>query len=147
MNSIFQTEPIFSFVILRLGLAITFFAHGSQQLLGWFGGNGPKHTVTSWQQRYHIPVWLGAVGIFTEVAGSFALLLGFFTRPFALGLAIFMAVAMWKAHWKNGFFLAHRGGAGNGIEFCLALFLMALALLVGGGGAASIDLLLSDWGK
>jgi putative oxidoreductase len=54
-----------------------------------------------------------------------------------------MAVAIWKAHWKNGFFLAHRGGEGNGIEFCLALFLMALALFIGGGGALSIDPLLS----
>jgi putative oxidoreductase len=129
---------------LRLGLAAVFFAHSSQQLLGWFGGKGPRDTINAWKERYAIPRPIGALGIFTEFFGSFAMLLGFVTRPFALGLAIFMAVAIWKAHWKNGFFLAHRGGEGNGIEFCLALFLMALALLVGGGGAMSIDLLLSE---
>lgn len=143
MDSLFQTEPSFALLILRLGLAAVFFAHVSQQLLGWFGGNGPKHTLTNWKQRYAIPIWLSAVGIFVEFAGSFSMLTGFLTRPFALGLAIFMAVAIWKAHWKHGFFLAHRGGEGNGIEFCLALFLMALALLVDGGGALSVDLLMS----
>ena len=144
MNSIFETDPIFAFIFLRLGLGAVFFAHVSQQLLGWFGGKGPKEAINAWKERYAIPRPIGALGIFTEFFGSFAMLLGFLTRPFALGLAIFMAVAIWKAHWKNGFFLAHRGGEGNGIEFCLALFLMALALLIGGGGALSIDLLLSE---
>ncbi|HEY3302205.1 MAG TPA: DoxX family protein [Candidatus Binatia bacterium] len=143
MNSIVQTDPIFAFVFLRLSLAAVFFAHGAQQLLGWFGGKGPRDTINSWRERYSIPRPIGAIGIFTEFFGSFAMLFGFLTRPFALGLAIFMAVAIWKAHWKNGFFLAHRGGEGNGIEFCLALFLMALALLVGGGGTLSVDLLMS----
>jgi putative oxidoreductase len=78
----------------------------------------------------------------TEFFGSFALLFGFLTRPFALGLAIFMAVAMQKAHWEHGYFLARRPGEGSGIEYCLALFLMAVALVFGGGGALSIDGLL-----
>lgn len=144
MESIFQTDPIFALIFLRLGLATVFFAHGSQQLFGWFGGNGPRHTVSNWKERYGIPTPIGAVGIFTESVGSFTMLLGFLTRPFALGLMIFMAVAIWKAHWQHGFFLAHRGGEGNGIEFCLMLFIMALALLVAGGGAFSIDLLLGE---
>ena len=143
MDFMMQTDSSFSFLVLRLGLAITFFAHGSQQLLAWFGGNGPKHTLSNWKERYGIATPIGAVGIFTEFFGSFAMLVGFLTRPFALGLAIFMAVAIWKAHWKNGFFLARRAGDGNGIEFCLALFLMALALLFGGGGTLSIDSLLT----
>jgi uncharacterized membrane protein YphA (DoxX/SURF4 family) len=54
-----------------------------------------------------------------------------------------MAVAMQKAHWEHGFFLARRPGEGSGVEYCLALFLMAIALLIGGGGAFSIDNLLS----
>jgi putative oxidoreductase len=143
METIFQTDPIFAFIFLRLGLAAVFLAHSSQQLLGWFGGNGLEKTLGNWKGRYGIPIWLGAVGIFTEVGGSFAMVSGFLVRPFALGLAIFMAVAIWKAHWNHGFFLAHRGGEGNGIEFCLMLFLMALALVVGGGGAFSIDLWLN----
>lgn len=143
MDAIFRTEPNWPAIILRLGLATVFFAHSAQQL-GWLhGGNGLQGTVGAWKERYGIPVWLGLVGVATEFFGSFAMLVGFLTRPFALGLMIFMFVAMWKAHWKHGFFLAHRGGEGNGIEFCLMLFLMALALLIGGGGALSLDLAIS----
>jgi uncharacterized membrane protein YphA (DoxX/SURF4 family) len=54
-----------------------------------------------------------------------------------------MAMAMLKAHWEYGFFLARRPGDGSGIEYCLALFIMAVALLIGGGGALSIDGLLT----
>lgn len=143
MNPIIQTDPSFSFLVLRLGLAITFFAHGAQQVLGWFGGQNLAGTLNNWKERYRIPKPWGVVGVFTEVLGSFAVLVGFLTRPAALGLAIFMLVAIERAHWKNGFFLARRQGQGNGIEFCLMLFLMAVALLIGGGGALSIDWLLS----
>ena len=144
MESNLQTDPGFSFLILRLGLTAAFFAHSAQQL-GWLGGGGgARRTIGNWKEKYGIPIWLGAVGMFTEFFGSFAMLLGFLTRPFALGLAIFMAVAMWKAHWKHGFFLARQPGEGSGIEYCLMLFLMALALLIGGGGALSVDLSLSN---
>jgi len=108
MNPILQTDPSFAFVVLRLGLAITFFAHGSQQIFGWFGGRGFKAMLTNWKEKYGIPRPISVVGMFTEFFGSFALLVGFLTRPFALGLAIFMAVAIQKAHWEYGFFLARR---------------------------------------
>ncbi len=144
MSSIIPTDPSFSFLILRLGLAIAYFAHGSQQLLAWFGGRGFKGTLNNWKEKYRIPTPIGAIGIFTEFFGSIALLVGFLTRPFALGLTIFMLVAIQKAHWKYGFILARRQGEGSGIEYCLALLLMSLALLVGGGGAISIDRLLSQ---
>lgn len=143
MNSIFETSASFAFVFLRLGLAVAFFAHSTQQIFGWFDGRGLKSVLANWKERYGIPVAISLIGIFIEFFGSFALLVGFLTRPFALGLAVFMAVAMQKAHWQHGFFLARKPGEGSGIEYCLALFLMALALLVGGGGALSIDGVLS----
>ncbi len=143
MNAIFQTEPNLAFVVLRLGLAITFFAHGSQHLLGWFGGRGPRGQLGNWKEKYHIPVWVGAIGILTEALSVPAMLLGFLVRPLALGLAVFTAVALYKGHWEFGFYVSGGGRKGTGIEYCLALFLMALALLVGGAGALSIDLMLS----
>ena len=143
MNAIFQTEPNLAFVILRLGLAVTFFAHGSQHLLGWLGGRGFKGQVTNWKEKYRIPAWIGVLGVLTEALSVPAMVLGFLVRPLALGLVIFTAVALFKGHWEFGFFLSGGGRKGTGIEYCLALFLMALALLIGGGGAFSIDYLLS----
>jgi uncharacterized membrane protein YphA (DoxX/SURF4 family) len=71
------------------------------------------------------------------------MLSGFLVRPAAVGLALFMAMAMKESHWKNGFFLNQGPGKGAGIEFCLALFTMSAAVLTGGAGALSIDGLLS----
>ena len=142
MNAILQTEPNLAFVILRLGLAITFFAHGSQHLLGWFGGRGPRAQVRNWKEKYRIPSWIGVIGVLTEALSVPAMVLGFLVRPLALGLVIFTAVALYKGHWEFGFYVTG-SGKGTGIEYCLALFLMSLALLIGGGGALSLDLALS----
>ena len=143
MDSILHTGGSFAYVVLRFGLAVTFFAHSTQQVFGWHGGRGYKDVLKNWNEKYHIPIPICILGLFTEMAGVLAMVFGFLVRPAALGLAIFMAVAMKKAHWENGFFLAQGPGKGTGIEFCLALFLMAVALLVGGAGALSIDGMLS----
>ena len=145
MDFIMQTDLSLSLFVLRLGLGLIFFAHSTQKVFGWFGGHGPKETVNRWKQRYEIPIAWGAIGVFTEFSGCLGVFVGFLTRPAALGLAIFMLVAMYKAHWKNGFFLAteQRQGKGHGIEYCLSLFIMTIALLIGGGGTLSIDRLLT----
>jgi putative oxidoreductase len=136
-------ELSFALLILRLGLAVTFFLHGSQHFLAWYGGRGFKSTVTNWKEKQQIPSAIGVIGVFAEFFGSIALFFGLLTRPAALGLVIFMAVAIWKSHWAHGFFLARREGEGNGFEYCMALMLMSLALLFGGSGAISLDWLLS----
>jgi putative oxidoreductase len=143
MTWIFDTSPSYSFVLLRSSLAVTFFFHSTQHIFGWFGGRGAKGQLANWRDKYGIPVPIGALGMFIEFFGIFALLTGCLTRPFALGLAGFIATVMLKAHWEHGFFLARRSGEGNGIEYTMALLLMALALAIGGGGAFSVDRLLS----
>jgi putative oxidoreductase len=143
MTWIFDTLPSYSLILLRLGLAVTFFFHSTQHIFGWFGGRGAKGQLANWRDKYNIPVPIGALGMFIEFFGIFALLTGCFTRPFALGLTGFIATVMLKSHWGHGFFLARRPGEGNGIEYTMALLLMALALAIGGGGAFSVDRLLS----
>ena len=143
MDSILYADGSYAYLALRFGLAVTFFAHSTQQVFGWHGGRGYQDVLRNWNQKYNIPFAIGVLGLFTEMAGVLAMIFGFLVRPAALGLAIFLAVAMKKAHWENGFFLAQGPGKGTGIEFCLALFLMAVALLVGGAGAFSIDGILS----
>jgi putative oxidoreductase len=143
MDWILETSPTFSYVFLRLGLAVTFFAHSTQQIFGWYGGRGWRGMIKNWSERYHVPPAFGLFGLAIEFFGAFAMLLGFLTRPFALGLATFIASALVLSHWGHGFFLARRPGEASGVEYVLALFLMAMALVVGGGGALSVDALLS----
>ena len=139
MSWILDTPPSYSLLLLRLGLAVTFFFHSTQHIFGWFGGRGVKGHLANWRDKYGIPVPIGALGLLIESFGIFALLTGFLTRPFALGLAIFIATAMLKSHWGHGFFLARRPGEANGIEYTMALLLIAIALLIDGGGAFSVD--------
>ena len=72
---------------------------------------------------------------------------GLLTRLAALGLIAVMLVAVAKVHWQSGFFLnmSLEPGKGHGFEFNWALIGMALALLVGGGGAKSLDRLILRW--
>jgi len=139
VDSIFLTENSFSYVFLRFGLALTFFMHGTQHAFGWHGGKGPMAQVTNWRDKYHVPVPVGIFALVIELSTVVSMTLGFLVRPVAFCLAVFIAFALFLSHWSNGFFLAQGPGKGSGIEYTLALFLMALALVFGGAGAFSID--------
>ena len=90
------------------------------------------------------PPTLTVLAAVTECFGGLAVFVGLLTRLAALGLIAVMVVAIAKVHWRNGFFLnmSLQPGKGHGFEFNFALIGMALALLVGGGGAKSLDRLL-----
>ena len=143
MNWIFETDHTYAYVVLRAGLAVTFFMHGTQHVFGWWGGRGALGMVKNWHEKYHKPVFLCWLAMFIEVAGVLSMVSGFLVRPAAFGIACFMLMAIKESHWGNGFFLAQGPGKGSGIEYCLALMLMALALTIGGAGALSIDGILS----
>ena len=64
--------------------------------------------------------------------------LGFLTRVAAFFIACTMLTAVVGVHWSNGFFAGNRG-----YEYPLSLLAMAIALLIAGGGQASIDKSLS----
>lgn len=120
---------------LRVVLGIIFFAHGSQKVLGWFGGHGLAASVQAMHQFTGIPVFLGYVAAFTEFFAGIALIVGFLSRLAALGIFIDMVVAVATVHGKNGFFL---GGPKLGFEYNLALIGMAVAVLLAGPGRLSL---------
>jgi putative oxidoreductase len=144
---LFGTFPSWSLLIVRVVLGVIFFAHGAQKLFGWFGGYGLKGTIGFFQQALKIPPALTVLCGLTECFGGLAVLVGFLSRPAALGLAIVMLVAISKVHWSNGFFInwSLQQGKGHGFEMNLALIGMAAAVMVGGGGAFSVDRLISPW--
>ncbi|HZX12772.1 MAG TPA: DoxX family protein [Thermodesulfobacteriota bacterium] len=137
---IFKTYPSWAPIFARLTLGIIFFAHGSQKLLGWFGGSGWSGTIQFFEQS-GVPAFLAVLLIITEFFGGIAIILGLFTRLAALGLTIAMIVAIYKVHLQNGFFLNwfNVPNMGHGIEYNLALIGLSLSLLVWGGGNLSVD--------
>src|SRR5574341_210540 len=126
----------YSLVILRIALGVIFFAHGSQKLLGWFGGFGFDATVEFFDQQLGIPPALAVMAIFAEFCGGLMVLLGCFTRAGAAAIAVTMAVALLNVHLQQGFFI---GGGKVGFEYVFALLLVAVYLAINGAGELSVD--------
>ena len=124
-------------LILRLGVGLTIAAHGAQKLFGWFGGAGSIKTAQGFEKQGFKPAWLWtSLLILGEVGGGLSVALGFLTPLGAAGIFGAMAMAIFKSHWKNGFWNRDRG-----LEFPLALLTMALAIGLTGPGSYSLDTL------
>ena len=122
-------------LILRLFLGFAFMMHGSQKVLGAFGGPGIAGVAGMLTklglEPAQILAWVLSI---TEFVGGICLVLGFLTRFWAAGLVIDMGVAIAKMHMPNGFFASK-----NGFELPLALGVMALVILLTGPGSLSVD--------
>jgi putative oxidoreductase len=130
--------------LLRLTLGIVMFPHGAQKVLGWFGGYGFSGTMGFFTQQMGIPAVFAFLAILAEFAGSLGLMTGLLTRVSAFGIAVVMVVAA-SVHMGNGFFMNWNGNqAGEGFEYHILALSMAIALLIRGGGAFSIDTFLSS---
>lgn len=135
IKSLATTRAGFGLTVLRVLVGITFMAHGSQKLFGWFGGYGLAG-VAQWMESIGLaPGYLMALMAGSaEFFGGLALVIGLLVRPASAVLAFTMLVAIFSVHIGNGFFMAN-----NGYEFALALLAATLALLVEGAGRLSLD--------
>ena len=147
MEILFGTFASKSLLIIRVFLGIIFFAHGAQKVFGWFGGAGLRGTIAYFKQALGVPPPLTVLAALTECFGGLAMIVGLLVRPAAVGLIIVMLVAIKTVHWRNGLFInwSLEPGKGHGFEMNFALIGMALAVLVGGAGAFSLDRLLRVW--
>jgi len=134
--------------LLRVILGIVIFPHGAQKVLGWFGGFGIAGTYGFLTQQMHIPAALAVLVFAAEFLGSIGLLVGFLGRVAAFGIAVNLAVAVFLVHLPNGFFMNWSGQQkGEGIEFFILAIGIAIAIMIGGSGAYSIDLALTRKGQ
>lgn len=135
----FDATDLFAPLMLRIPLGLIFMAHGSQKLLGVFGGLGLTGTFRTFEEKMGIPPIFTLLAIIAEFGGGFGILTGFLTRLSAAGISAVMLVAIYKVHWTHGFFLNGSAGHGHGIEYNIALLGMALYLMIAGGGRWCLD--------
>ncbi len=122
-------------LIVRLVIGITLAAHGSQKLLGWFGGGGIAGTGPFFEQLGFRPGRLhAALAGIAETAGGLLLAAGLLTPLAAAAVIGVMGVAAGCVHWGKGFFLQS-----GGFEYTLVLAAGALAVAFTGPGAISLD--------
>ena len=120
--------------IIRVVAGVIFMAHGYQK---FFMMGLPGVTEFFTQVGAPLPGITAIVVAALELAGGFALLIGFFARFVAIPLALDIAGAIVLVHMKNGFFVP------SGIEFVTLLMVAALAIAIAGPGNFSIDRALS----
>lgn len=145
IRNILRTPNDKVLTLLRLVLAIVVFPHGAQKMLGWFGGFGPAGTMGFLTQQLHIPAPLAVLVFGAEFFAPIALMVGLLGRIAAFGIAVDFTVVALMAHLPNGFFMNWTGQQkGEGIEMFILIVGIALAILVRGSGAFSLDRLLTE---
>jgi putative oxidoreductase len=137
MHSSIQNLAGFSvgLLIVRLVVGLLMAGHGSQKLLGWFGGHGIAGTGAFLESLGFRPGRLFAItASVTEIVSGLLVALGFL-GPIGPALMVsVMIVAAVSVHWKNGLW-AQTGG----IELALFYGAVAVALALTGFGAYSLD--------
>lgn len=118
-------------LVLRVVVGAVFAAHGAQKIfeytlpgtIGSFEGMGIP-----------LPEIAAPVVAFIELIGGILLVLGLFTRPVGILLAVDMIVALVAVHLPAGLWVGE-----GGYEFVAVLGVAALALAFTGAGRFSID--------
>lgn len=133
--AVFQRLAPLAYPLVRVTTGLLLMPHGAQKLFGWFGGYGLTgtgqyfETTLGMYPGFAFALLAGLVEFF----GGLALVLGLLTRPAALAVAVFMAVAL-STHIPNGLFWTN-----GGIEYPLMWGLLALAIFFRGGDRYSLD--------
>jgi len=142
MNRILATNSNnWTALIARLAIGLTIFPHGAQKLLGWFGGYGFSGTMGFLTGTVGLPYIVGLLVILIEFFGSLFLIFGLLTRISALGILALFSGVVFTTHINNGFFMNWNmeAGKGEGLEYFILLFGLAVIAFIAGGGKASVD--------
>ena len=132
--SLFKTPLDWIQCLLRVALGVLIFPHGAQKLLGLFGGAGFAATTIYFSAQFGVPTWLTTFVVVTEFVGGLMLIIGLLGRVAALALITDMVGAVALVNFKSGFFWTN-----GGFEYPLLLIIVALAIVIRGSGAFSID--------
>lgn len=119
--------------MLRIAIGSVIAVHGYQKLADRPGVEGVVSDL-----GLPFPVVVAWIVTIIELAGGFALMLGIFTRLFAVAIAVVLTGVILFVKADAGLVAA----TGNGFELELALLVGVLTLAVLGPGAASLDYLL-----
>lgn len=124
-------------VALRLGVGVVMVVHGLGKLdLGPLANDAGVAGFAGFLASMGVPAPSALAWVVTlvEAGGGVLVLLGVLTRYAAALVALDMAAAFVLVHLPNGFAVSE-----GGVEFVLVLGLAALALVLSGPGALSLE--------
>lgn len=144
VKQLLKTNPNIGLSIARLTLGLVIFPHGAQKLLGLFGGYGYSGTMDFLNTQMGLPSIVAFSVIMIEFFGSISLVLGFFSRLWAIALVGMFTGIIITTQLEHGFFMNWFGNqAGEGYEYSLLVIGLALSVAANGSGKWSIDGLIS----
>jgi putative oxidoreductase len=139
-NKIFNTSESLAPLVIRIMLGLVVFLHGTQKLLGWFGGYGFSGTMVFFTDDMGLPWLIGFLIIILESIGALALISGFATRIVAILYLLLALGIVFTSHIQHGFFMNWFGNQqGEGYEYFILWIGMAISLVITGAGKYSVD--------
>jgi putative oxidoreductase len=121
--------------VIRFVIGGLLVGHGTQKLLGWFGGHGPQGTGAFFESLGLRPGTAMAVGAgLGEVVGGVLIALGLLTPVGAALLIAVMLTAIWTVHRGSGLWVSD-----GGPEYNLVILAALFAVTAIGPGAWSLD--------
>ena len=126
-------------LIVRVGLGLIVFYFGTQKVFGWFGGEGFNGTLGNMARKWGVGSLWAVLAMAAEFLGGLGLILGLLTRVAAFGVMCAMAVATFKNVSSLGLHVIAVGDGPSRIFFPLTLCLLAVGILLMGGGPYSLD--------
>jgi putative oxidoreductase len=130
-GKIYDPLTPYAYPLIRFVAGAMLIPHGWAKLVsGSPAGLAQSLAKMGIEPAYALAYYIGTL----ELVGGTMLALGLFTRFVAAQVIGFMAVAAFKVHWGAGFFW-NKGG----YEYPLFWGLVAVAILIRGGGRLSLD--------
>jgi putative oxidoreductase len=122
-------------LLLRVVIGALFVGHGTQKLLGWFGGPGLEGATGMMDALGYRPARTHAtVAGLSEAIGGALLVLGFLTPFAAAAIVGVMINAIAAVHGRKGVWITQ-----GGYEYNAVLIAAVLAIAIAGAGDASLD--------
>ena len=135
VTKLLDTNAGIALLLVRLPLGLDMFVHGYQKVthvpstMRYFDGLGVPHLFA----------WLA---IIAEFCGGLGLMIGLLSRIAAFGVACTMTVAIFLRHLPYGYLMNWHGAlpfGTEGYEYHTLAIGMALAVMLAGAGAWSLD--------
>jgi putative oxidoreductase len=133
LSGLYERLDPLAYPMVRVVIGLWLIPHGAQKF-GAFGGD-PVQLAGFFSKIGLEPAlpMVYAAGV-VELLGGLLVAVGLLTRPAAVAAFILLAVATFKVHFGQGFFLLN-----GGYEYAMMWMLLMLAVVFKGGGRYSLD--------
>ena len=129
-----MTATALGLLVLRSVVGVVLVGHGTQKLLGWFGGYGPRGTGALFDLLGYRPgTRFAVIAGLTELGSGALLAVGFLTPLACAGVIGVMLNAAWSLR-RQGPWVAN-----GGWEYTFVLAVIGATLALVGPGSVSID--------